>query len=89
MPRPRKPDDQVTPAALAKRRQRERKAGKLLRPILDAVDVTCVDGFTVVTETSRLVLHSNWIPKGDEKAADVFAQRLRKAARIPETEVPE
>ena len=39
-------------------------------------------------ETTRLVLCPVWIPKGDEKAIQFAAQRLRRAARISEDDVP-
>lgn len=62
-----------SPAAVRMRAYRERMKSRSVEP-----------------EThGRLVRVSVWVPKSDEKAMRLAAERFRRAARIPESEVPE
>lgn len=90
MGRPRMPDSEVTPGALLKRKQRERMRNAEMGEFIElAPGESLPPPVLRLAETARLVLKPVWIPKGDEKAIEFAAQRLRKAARIPESEVPD
>lgn len=117
MPRPRKPDAEVTAAALRKRQQRARlsegnylvccvcgnkfHADNIFSPkpagqITNICSKICLDRMANAAAKEareiaggRLVPALVYVPKGDEKAIEFAAARLRKAARISEDEVPE
>lgn len=91
----RPPSPNPSPEALRKRKQRQRQADRL-DAMCEAAPLPPRAGIDrnpmawwVNRGTSRLVLEPVWVPKGDEKAIQFAASRLRKAARIPESEVPE
>lgn len=80
-----------SPAALRKREQRERR--KMMKTALSAVVAQpATAGYCPaerLRETTRLALVEVWVPKTDVQVIQKTAERLRKASRIPESEVPE
>lgn len=70
---PKPRDTNPSPAAIRMREYRERLKASPTKP----------------KTHGRLVCLTLWVPKGDEKALQTHAQKLRHMARIPESEVPE
>lgn len=92
----RPPIENPSAKTLARREQRKRKQRRMA-VLDDSGDVTpeqwgrveAIIARAPEKTPSRLVPVTVYVPPQDVKAALLFAARMRKAARIPESEVPE
>lgn len=88
MPRPR--SDNPSPAALRMRKMRAKSPGeRIIEGAREAVAVAKGETEPARLHVGRLTRVVVWVPHADVKAMHLAAERFRRIARIPESEVPD